>query len=72
MESYKWIIFFYFYWRLGIDGLSLEPILLTRFITILATLTARPITRDSRLFHFLMLAMYSGQIAMYSLNVLVL
>lgn len=28
----------------------------------LATLVAWPITRDSRLFYFLMLAMYSGQI----------
>lgn len=65
-ESYKWINFFDFYWRLGIDGLSLGPILLTGFITTLATLAARPITRDSRLFHFLMLAMYSGQIGLFS------
>ena len=65
-ESYKWINFFDFYWRLGIDGLSLGPILLTGFITTLATLAARPITRDSRLFHFLMLAMYSGQIGTFS------
>jgi len=51
---------------LGIDGLSIGPILLTGFITTLATLAARPITRDSRLFHFLMLAMYSGQIGLFS------
>nr|YP_010266697.1 NADH-plastoquinone oxidoreductase subunit 4 [Syzygium samarangense]YP_010433358.1 NADH-plastoquinone oxidoreductase subunit 4 [Syzygium grijsii]YP_010991127.1 NADH-plastoquinone oxidoreductase subunit 4 [Syzygium buxifolium]UIE10927.1 NADH-plastoquinone oxidoreductase subunit 4 [Syzygium samarangense]USW63943.1 NADH-plastoquinone oxidoreductase subunit 4 [Syzygium grijsii]WOX61402.1 NADH-plastoquinone oxidoreductase subunit 4 [Syzygium buxifolium] len=65
-EDYKWINFFYFYWRLGIDGLSIGPILLTGFITTLATLAARPVTRDSRLFHFLMLAMYSGQIGSFS------
>nr|QGU84720.1 NADH-plastoquinone oxidoreductase subunit 4 [Flacourtia indica] len=65
-EYYKWINFFDFDWRLGIDGLSLGPILLTGFITTLATLAARPITRDSRLFHFLMLAMYSGQIGLFS------
>nr|YP_008994446.1 NADH-plastoquinone oxidoreductase subunit 4 [Viviania marifolia]YP_008994450.1 NADH-plastoquinone oxidoreductase subunit 4 [Viviania marifolia]AGV02875.1 NADH-plastoquinone oxidoreductase subunit 4 [Viviania marifolia]AGV02879.1 NADH-plastoquinone oxidoreductase subunit 4 [Viviania marifolia] len=65
-EDYKWIDFFDFYWRLGIDGLSLGPILLTGFITTLATLAAWPITRDSRLFHFLMLAMYSGQIGLFS------
>ncbi len=65
-EDYKWINFFDFYWRLGIDGLSIGPILLTGFITTLATLAARPITRDSRLFHFLMLAMYSGQIGSFS------
>nr|YP_009371110.1 NdhD [Vernicia fordii]ARQ82086.1 NdhD [Vernicia fordii] len=65
-EDYKWIQFFDFYWRLGIDGFSLGPILLTGFITTLATLAARPITRDSQLFHFLMLAMYSGQIGLFS------
>nr|UQK92897.1 NADH-plastoquinone oxidoreductase subunit 4 [Dipentodon sinicus] len=65
-EDYKWIHFFDFYWRLGIDGLSIGPILLTGFITTLATLAARPVTRDSRLFHFLMLAMYSGQIGSFS------
>ena len=65
-EDYKWIQFLDFYWRLGIDGFSLGPILLTGFITTLATLAAWPITRDSRLFHFLMLAMYSGQIGLFS------
>nr|YP_009434296.1 NADH dehydrogenase subunit 4 [Camptotheca acuminata]ARJ37146.1 NADH dehydrogenase subunit 4 [Camptotheca acuminata]ARX79288.1 NADH dehydrogenase subunit 4 [Camptotheca acuminata]ATN40493.1 NADH dehydrogenase subunit 4 [Camptotheca acuminata]AUF34389.1 NdhD [Camptotheca acuminata] len=66
VEDYKWINFFDFHWRLGIDGLSIGPILLTGFITTLATLAARPVTRDSRLFHFLMLAMYSGQIGSFS------
>nr|YP_009461701.1 NADH dehydrogenase subunit 4 [Commiphora wightii]AUT83833.1 NADH dehydrogenase subunit 4 [Commiphora wightii] len=65
-EDYNWINFFDFYWRLGIDGLSLGPILLTGFITTLATLAAWPITRNSRLFHFLMLSMYSGQIGSFS------
>nr|YP_010572170.1 NADH dehydrogenase subunit 4 [Phedimus latiovalifolius]UZH33563.1 NADH dehydrogenase subunit 4 [Phedimus latiovalifolius]WCO87627.1 NADH dehydrogenase subunit D [Phedimus latiovalifolius] len=65
-EEYKWIRFFSFYWRLGIDGLSIGPILLTGFITTLATLAAWPVTRDSRFFHFLMLAMYSGQIGLFS------
>nr|YP_010757052.1 NdhD [Triumfetta japonica]UNV38770.1 NdhD [Triumfetta japonica] len=65
-EDYKWISFFDFYWRLGIDGLSIGPILLTGFITTLATLAAWPVTRDSRLFYFLMLAMYSGQIGPFS------
>ena len=43
-EDYKWIHFFDFYWRLGIDGLSIGPILLTGFITTLATLAAWPVT----------------------------
>nr|YP_009581410.1 NADH-plastoquinone oxidoreductase subunit 4 [Eranthis stellata]QBK49475.1 NADH-plastoquinone oxidoreductase subunit 4 [Eranthis stellata] len=65
-QDYKWINFFDFHWRLGIDGLSIGPILLTGFITTLATLAAWPVTRNSRLFHFLMLAMYSGQIGSFS------
>lgn len=65
-EDYKWIDFLDFSWRLGIDGISIGPILLTGFITTLATLAARPITRESRVFHFLMLAMYSGQIGPFS------
>ncbi|KAL0532595.1 hypothetical protein IC582_031230 [Cucumis melo] len=72
MEDYKWIPFLDFYWRLGIDGLSIGPILLTGFITTLATLAAWPVTRDSRLFHFLMLAMYSGQIGSFSARDLLL
>nr|WOC91214.1 NADH dehydrogenase subunit D [Utricularia flaccida] len=66
VEDYKWIHFLDFHWRLGIDGLSIGPILLTGFITTLATLAAWPITRDSQLFNFLMLAMYSGQIGLFS------
>ena len=65
-NQYKWINFFDFRWKLGIDGLSIGPVLLTGFITTLATLAAWPVTRDSRLFHFLMLAMYSGQIGLFA------
>nr|YP_009568918.1 NADH-plastoquinone oxidoreductase subunit 4 [Physena sessiliflora]QBC68952.1 NADH-plastoquinone oxidoreductase subunit 4 [Physena sessiliflora] len=65
-EDSKWISFFDFHWRLGIDGLSIGPILLTGFMTTLATLAAWPVTKESRLFHFLILAMYSGQIGSFS------
>nr|QTT78456.1 NADH dehydrogenase subunit 4 [Andreaea rupestris var. fauriei] len=65
-EDYNWINFFDFHWRLGIDGLSIGLILLTGFITTLATLAAWPITRNPRLFYFLMLAMYSGQIGLFA------
>ncbi|KAK7370722.1 hypothetical protein VNO78_37275 [Psophocarpus tetragonolobus] len=58
--------FFDFYWRFGIDGLSIGPLLLTGFITTLATLSAQPVTRESKLFYFLMLAMYSGQLGTFS------
>ncbi|ESQ51560.1 hypothetical protein EUTSA_v10017742mg, partial [Eutrema salsugineum] len=50
-------------YALGIDGLSIGTILLMGFIT---TLAAFLVTRDSLLFHFLMLAMYSGQIGSFS------
>ncbi|KAL8128585.1 LOW QUALITY PROTEIN: hypothetical protein V2J09_017740 [Rumex salicifolius] len=66
VEDYNWIRFFDFHWRLRIDGISIGPVLLTGFITTLATLVAWPITRDSQLFHFLMLEMYSGQIGLFS------
>nr|AKR81116.1 NADH-plastoquinone oxidoreductase subunit 4 [Pentastemona sumatrana] len=64
-EDSQWIKIFDFHWRLGIDGLSIGPILLTGFITTLATLAVWPIIRNSRLFYFLMLAMYSGQIGLF-------
>nr|YP_011008541.1 NADH-plastoquinone oxidoreductase subunit 4 [Tacca plantaginea]WPV72367.1 NADH-plastoquinone oxidoreductase subunit 4 [Tacca plantaginea] len=64
-EDSKCINIFYFHWRLGIDELSIGPILLTGFITTLATLSAWPVTRNSRLFYLLMLVMYSGQIGLF-------
>lgn len=51
-EDSKWIDIFDFHWRLGIDGLSIGPILLTGFITTLATLAAWPVTRNSQFFYF--------------------
>lgn len=65
-EDYNWINFMDFHWRLGIDGLSIALILLTGFITTLATPAAWPVTRNPRLFYFLMLAMYSGQIGLFA------
>nr|QYB18395.1 NADH dehydrogenase subunit 4 [Riccia fluitans] len=65
-EDYNWISFIHFHWRLGVDGISIALILLTGFITTLATLAAWPVTRNPRLFYFLMLAMYSGQIGLFA------
>nr|YP_009667778.1 NADH-plastoquinone oxidoreductase subunit 4 [Schistochila macrodonta]QCW58553.1 NADH-plastoquinone oxidoreductase subunit 4 [Schistochila macrodonta] len=65
-EDYNWINFMDFHWRLGIDGFSIGFILLTGFITTLAILAAWPVTRNPRLFYFLMLAMYSGQIGLFA------
>jgi len=65
-EDYSWIGVIDFHWRIGVDGLSIPLILLTGFITTLATLAAWPITHNPRLFYFLMLAMYSGQIGLFA------
>ena len=64
-EDYTWINGIDFHWRMGVDGLSIGLVLLTGFITTLATLAAWPITRNPKLFYFLMLAMYSGQLGLF-------
>nr|QYB21016.1 NADH-plastoquinone oxidoreductase subunit 4 [Austrocedrus chilensis]BBN66409.1 NADH-plastoquinone oxidoreductase subunit 4 [Austrocedrus chilensis] len=64
-EDYNWINLIHFHWKLGIDGFSIGLIFLTGFITTLATLAAWPVTRNPRLLHFLMLAMYSGQLGLF-------
>jgi len=48
-EDYNWINFLDFHWRLGINGLFIGLILLTRFITTLATLATWPVIRNPRL-----------------------
>jgi len=65
-DDYIWIDSIDFHWRLGVDGLSMVLILLTGFVTTLATLAAWPVTRNPKLFYFLMLAMYSGQIGLFA------
>lgn len=65
-EDYAWIDNIDFHWRLGLDGLSVGLVLLTGFVTTLATLAAWPVTRNPKLFYFLMLAMYSGQLGLFT------
>ena len=65
-EDYTWIDTIGFHWRLGIDGLSVSLLLLTGFVTTVSTLAAWPVTRNPRLFYFLMLAMYSGQLGLFA------
>ena len=66
IDDFAWIGFLNFHWSLGIDGLSMPLILLTGFITTLAILGAWPVKENPRLFYFLMLAMYSGQIGVFA------
>ncbi len=66
VEDFSWIPSLSLHWSLGVDGLSMPLILLTGFITTLATLSAWPITKNAKLFYILMLTMYSGQIGVFA------
>ncbi len=68
VEAYDWIPEIGLRWSVGADGLSMPLILLTGFITTLATLAAWPVTFKPRLFYFLILAMYGGQIAVFAVQ----
>nr|YP_009549495.1 NADH-plastoquinone oxidoreductase subunit 4 [Vittaria appalachiana]AYW16644.1 NADH-plastoquinone oxidoreductase subunit 4 [Vittaria appalachiana] len=65
LEIFSWVNSINFHWSLGIDGLSMSLVILTGFVTTLATSAAWPITRNTRLFYFLMLIMYGGQIGLF-------
>ncbi|NJK42049.1 MAG: NAD(P)H-quinone oxidoreductase subunit 4 [Acaryochloridaceae cyanobacterium SU_2_1] len=71
VESYDWIPVLGIKWSVGADGLSMPLILLTGFITTLAILAAWPVTYKPRLFYFLILAMYGGQIAVFAVQDLI-
>ncbi|MGL5082061.1 MAG: photosynthetic/respiratory NAD(P)H-quinone oxidoreductase subunit D1 [Microcoleaceae cyanobacterium] len=68
VERYAWIPQLDLNWSVGADGLAMPLILLTGFITTLAILAAWPVTFKPRLFYFLMLAMYGGQIAVFAVQ----
>ena len=67
-ESYPWVPQIDLNWSVGADGISMPLILLTGFMTTLATLAAWPVTWKPKLFYFLMLAMYGGQIAVFAVQ----
>jgi NAD(P)H-quinone oxidoreductase subunit 4 len=68
VERYDWIPQIGLRWSAGADGLSMPLIILTGFITTLAILAAWPVTLKPKLFYFLMLAMYGGQIAVFAVQ----
>ncbi len=68
VESYSWVPFLDLKWSLGADGLSMPLILLTGFITTLAILASWPVTLKPRLFYFLILIMYGGQIGVFAVQ----
>lgn len=68
VESYPWVPQLDLKWSVGADGLSMPLILLTGFMTTLAMLAAWPVTLKPKLFYFLMLAMYGGQVAVFAVQ----
>jgi NAD(P)H-quinone oxidoreductase subunit 4 len=67
-ESYSWVPQLDLNWSVGVDGLSMPLVILTGFITTLAMLAAWPVTLKPKLFYFLMLVMYGGQIAVFAVQ----
>ncbi|MEM1367361.1 MAG: NAD(P)H-quinone oxidoreductase subunit 4 [Cyanobacteria bacterium P01_H01_bin.15] len=67
-ESYAWVPQLDLNWSVGVDGLSMPLVILTGFITTLAIMAAWPVTFKPKLFYFLMLLMYGGQIAVFSVQ----
>ncbi|HEY9829584.1 MAG TPA: NADH-quinone oxidoreductase subunit M, partial [Stenomitos sp.] len=68
VEKYSWIPELDLNWSVGVDGLAMPLVLLTGFMTTLAILAAWPVTLKPKLFYFLMLAMYGGQIAVFAVQ----
>lgn len=68
VEKYSWVPQLDLNWSVGVDGLSMPLVILTGFMTTLAILAAWPVTLKPKLFYFLMLAMYGGQIAVFAVQ----
>ncbi|TGG81328.1 MAG: NADH-quinone oxidoreductase subunit M, partial [Aphanocapsa feldmannii 288cV] len=68
VERVSWLPQLGLGWSVGVDGLSMPLVLLTSFITSLAILAAWPVSFKPKLFHFLMLAMCGGQIAVFAVQ----
>jgi NAD(P)H-quinone oxidoreductase subunit 4 len=68
VERYPWVPSLDLNWSVGADGLSMPLIILTGFISTLAILASWPVTFKPKLFYFLMLAMYGGQIAVFAVQ----
>jgi NAD(P)H-quinone oxidoreductase subunit 4 len=68
VEQYSWVSSLDLNWSVGADGLSMPLIILTGFITTLAILASWPVTLKPKLFYFLMLVMYGGQIGVFAVQ----
>jgi NAD(P)H-quinone oxidoreductase subunit 4 len=65
VETYSWLPQIGLNWSVGVDDLSMPLVLLTGLVTTLSIFAAWRVEYKPRLFHFLMLAMYSAQIGVF-------
>lgn len=65
VDNFIWVKGIYLHWHLGVDGISMPLVLLTGFITTIAVLSAWPVTKNAKLFHFLILLMYTAQLGVF-------
>lgn len=64
-ETYSWVPQIGLNWSVGIDGLSMPLIVLSALVTTLALLASWKVEHKPRLFYFLMLVLYSAQMAVF-------
>lgn len=65
VEQVAWIPQIGLSWAVSVDGLSMPLVLLAGLVTTLAIFAAWQVDRKPRLFYFLMLVLYSAQIAVF-------
>jgi NAD(P)H-quinone oxidoreductase subunit 4 len=65
VENFSWIPQLNLNWSLAIDGVSMPLVILTGLVTTLSILAGWKVTQKPRLFHFLMLVMFSAQIGVF-------
>lgn len=64
-ESYSWVPQMGINWSLAVDGISMPLVVLTGLVTTLSILAAWRVNQKARLFHFLMLGMYTAQLGVF-------
>jgi NAD(P)H-quinone oxidoreductase subunit 4 len=65
VEKYSWVPQLGLNWSVAVDGISMPLVLLTGLINTLAIFAAWNVKSKPRLFYFLLLLMYSAQVAVF-------
>ncbi len=65
VEKYAWVPELGLNWAVSVDGVSVPLVLLAGLVTTLSMFAAWQVDRKPRLFYFLMLVLYSAQIAVF-------